>query len=162
MRQQQPSARSVPAPPAIVRTSSTQPKFWKISHAALSTILAASVWTAVLLFIHRAVFRVKLVETGDLATILFQVRDAERFRELLGNYSRWLFHHPGLGFMYILALGDEVFRRTLHLCPEPANAAFLTMLLLNAGLLFATAIEGRGVPPKPFDVSGTPLSMQLF
>ncbi|HLI61883.1 MAG TPA: hypothetical protein VKV05_00690 [Terriglobales bacterium] len=94
-----------------------------------------------MLFINRALFRLRLVETGDLATILFQVRDAERFRELLGNYSRFRFHHPGPGFMYILAFGDIVFRRLLHVCPEPANAAFLTMLLLNILLLFTAIWE---------------------
>jgi len=68
-------------------------------------ILAACSWTAVLLLINRALFRLRLIETGDLATILYQVRDAKRFHELLGNYSRWGFHHPGPGFMYVLALG---------------------------------------------------------
>jgi len=90
----------------------------------------------VLLVINHNLFRSKLIETGDQATILFQVRDAEHFRELLGNYSRWHFHHPGPGIMYILALGDVVFRRSLHLCPEPMNSAYLTLLLLNVVLLF--------------------------
>ncbi len=104
----------------------------------ITLILSACSWTSVLLIMNRGLFRNKLIETGDQATILYQVWDAEHFRELLGNYSRWLIHHPGPGFMYILALGDALFRRLLPLCPEPMNAAFLTLLLLNVGLLFAS------------------------
>lgn len=103
-----------------------------------AVFLPACAWTFVLLVMNRGLFRNKLIETGDQATILYQVWDAEHFRELLGNYSRWFFHHPGPGFMYILALGDTLFRRWLRLCPEPTNAAYLTLLLLNAALLFAS------------------------
>jgi hypothetical protein len=104
----------------------------------ITVVLSACSWTSVLLIMNRGLFQNKLIETGDQATILYQVWDAEHFRELLGNYSRWLFHHPGPGFMYILALGDTLFRRWLRLCPEPTNAAYLTLLLLNAAFLFAS------------------------
>ena len=109
-----------------------------VSKPLPAVILAACSWTAVLLVINDGLFRFKLIETGDQATILFQVRDAEHFRELLGNYSRWFFHHPGPGFLYILALGDAVFRRLLHLTPEPMNSAYLTLLLLNVAFLFVS------------------------
>ncbi len=118
--------------PVGVRTRT----FWSLSNPVLGIFLTACSWTAVLLIINRALFHLRLIETGDLATILYQVRDAQRFHELLGNYSRWLFHHPGPAFLYVLALGDGIFRGVLHVCPEPANAAFLTMLFLNVALLF--------------------------
>ncbi len=61
-------------------------------------------------------------------------------RNAFANYSATIrvgtFIIPGPAFMYILALGDVVFRRLLHLCPEPMNSAFLTLLLLNVALLF--------------------------
>jgi hypothetical protein len=103
---------------------------------AAGFVLAAGCWTAVLLVINRALFRLRLIEVGDLATILFQVKNAQRFHELLGNYSRFQFHHPGPAFLYILALGDWIFRGLPHICAEPANAAFLTVLLLNVACLF--------------------------
>ena len=105
---------------------------------AAGFVLAACSWTAVLLVINRALFHLRLIETGDLATILYQVKRAQRFHELLGNYSRFQFHHPGPAFMYLLALGDWIFRGLLHLCPEPANAALLTVLLFNVACLFAS------------------------
>ncbi len=114
------------------RKLSTEPKL------GVGVILCACSWTAVLLFINRGLFRNRLIETGDQATILFQVRNAQLFHELLGNYSRWLFHHPGPAFFYILALGDLLFRRWLPLCPQPMNSVYLTLLLLNVVLLFTS------------------------
>jgi hypothetical protein len=90
------------------------------------------------LVVNRSLFVHPVLESGDAATILLQVSNAEHFHEMLGNYSRWVFHHPGPGFMYLLAMGDAVFRDLLHIVPAPWNSAALTLLVLYTCSLFAT------------------------
>src|ERR1700743_2832920 len=72
-------------------------------------VAAAFAFLAAWLVVNRLLFRHALIEAGDAATIILQINNAQRFHEMLGNYSRWRFHHPGPGFIYILALGDGVF-----------------------------------------------------
>jgi hypothetical protein len=83
-------------------------------------------------------FRHAVLASGDVATILLQVDNARHFRELLGNYSRWHFHHPGPGFMYLLALGDLSLRDVLRVAPGPLNSATLTLLLIYTCFLFGS------------------------
>ncbi len=147
-RQESTSTRS-PSDTVPPKDSSHNGKFSGVPDSALAFLIAASSWAAVLLVINRALFRLKLIETGDLATILFQVRDAERFRELLGNYSRWRFHHPGPDLCMSWLLGDFVFRRCLHHLSRtrqrgvPDHAAFNVALLFAAIWIFRRACTSR-------------------
>ncbi len=100
--------------------------------------LAAGAFLAVWVMVNREMFRRAMIANGDVATILLQVHDAKHFHELLGNYSRWHFHHPGPGFMYVLALGDGGLRDLLHVVPAPLNAAALTLLALYTCCLFGS------------------------
>ena len=59
---------------------------------------------------------------------------------MLGTIRDLNFTIQGRAFMYLLAFGDWIFRGVLHLCSEPANAAFLTVLLLNVACLFGAII----------------------
>jgi hypothetical protein len=59
---------------------------------------------------------------------------------MLGNYSRWEFHHPGPAVFYLLGAGEYVFRDWLRIVPTAVNAQLAMLVLLNTALLFG-AIE---------------------
>jgi len=86
--------------------------------------------------LNRQLFTVPLVERGDLAVNALQVQNALHFRELLGNYSRWDFHHPGPFFFYLFAAGEAVFFRFLHIVPAPLNGEYLAEMIFSTSSLF--------------------------
>ena len=98
----------------------------------------AAVFLLALLLLNRDLFRQPSYEWGDYAANAIQIQNAKHFHELLGNYSRWGFHHPGPGFFYLFAAGELVFHDWLHLVPEAMNAYILTIVLANVAALFAS------------------------
>lgn len=78
-------------------------------------------------------------EHSDYATDALKIERARQGVELLGNYSRFDFCHPGPAFYYVYAAGEEVLLRGLHLVPGPFNAHVLSGLLLQA-FFFAAAL----------------------
>src|SRR5580693_5029723 len=96
----------------------------------------ALIFLAAVLSLNARLFSHSLYEVSDLAVNALQVQNAKHFRELLGNYSRWNFHHPGPAAFYMLAAGESVFYDTLPVVPAPLNAEFLTVLVFNTGCLF--------------------------
>src|SRR5262245_55828708 len=48
-----------------------------------------------------ALFTTPNVEEGDAAANSILVDNAKHFGQLVGNYSRLGFHHPGPGFLYV-------------------------------------------------------------
>jgi len=107
---------------------------------SLATLLPALCLAVFVLFVNAHWFRMPMVEASDYAANSLQVYGAKHFRELLGNYSRWGFHHPGPVFFYLFAVGETVFMDLLHLAPAPMNAHEITLILINTALLFG-AIE---------------------
>jgi len=105
---------------------------------AVSVVVAAGAFLLVLAIINRALFSSPIMEYGDSAANALQIERAKHLRELLGNYSRWGFHHPGPGFFYIYALGEALFHDLLHFVPAEMNAHILTIILLNAAFLFGS------------------------
>ncbi len=112
-----------------------------------------------LLILNRDLFRVPIFEYTDFAANALQVERAKHFRELLGNYSRWGFHHPGPAFFYIFALGERMLHDWLHLVPSEMNAHILSMVVLNTAFLFgaigiiATHCRSRLFPPAALALS---------
>ena len=104
----------------------------------VSVVIAAGAFLLVLLIINRALFSSPIMAYGDSAANALQIERAKHFRELLGNFSRWGFHHPGPGFFYIYAFGEALFHDLLHLVPAEMNAHILTIILLNAAFLFGS------------------------
>ena len=102
-------------------------------------------WSFVLLYLPLSVvfiytaretyFVQPMFEIGDYAAGGLQVERAKQGAELLGNYSRFGFHHPGPAFFYVYALGDIVFGDLLHLAPAPLNAYLLAGVLLQTAFL---------------------------
>ncbi|HLH02236.1 MAG TPA: hypothetical protein VKX25_05670 [Bryobacteraceae bacterium] len=101
-------------------------------------LLASAAFCVLLLLVNWQLFTTPLIENGDHAANAIQVQNAEHFRELLGNYSRWHFHHPGPFFFYLFAAGELVFYKLLHVVPAPLNGEYLAQLLFNVGCLFAS------------------------
>jgi hypothetical protein len=88
-----------------------------------------------------------MFEVGDYAANALQIDKAEHLSELLGNYSRFRFHHPGPAFFYVYAAGDLLFRDLLHVAQAPANASLLAGLLLQVAFFaMALAIVASLVP----------------
>lgn len=110
----------------------------RATHTRASVIVAAAAFLAVLLIINHALFTIPIMEYWDSAANALQILRAKHFRELLGNYSRWGFHHPGPGFFYIYAFGEWLFHDVLHLVPAEMNAHILTIILLNTAFLFSS------------------------
>ena len=103
-----------------------------------SVCLSAVVFLLVFLLENRDLFRHPSYEWADYAANALQIQNAKHFHELLGNYSRWGFHHPGPAFFYLFAAGELVFHDWLHIVPEAMNAYILTIILVNVAALFAS------------------------
>lgn len=111
-------------------------------------------------------------EDGDAAANSLQVRQAKRFREIHGAYSRWGFHHPGPMYFYVLGLGEGLLYDVAKVVPTPFNAQLIaTMALssffLSAGLVLFTRRLPRawqrfflplaiGITAWHFTIGGTP------
>ena len=104
----------------------------------LCIAIAGVVFTGLLLKVNHRLFTVPINEYSDYAANAIQIEDAKHFRDLLGNYSRWGFHHPGPAFFYILALGEGLLYDWLRVAPAPMNAQLITIILLNSTFLFLT------------------------
>lgn len=104
----------------------------------VSAIVGAATFLIFLLVINHRLFCVPIHEYTDFAANALQIEKAKHFHELLGNYSRWAFHHPGPAFFYILAFGEKLFLDILHIVPAEMNSQILTITLLNTAFLFGT------------------------
>jgi hypothetical protein len=76
-------------------------------------------------------FRAPIVPNGDEAANSLRVFKARSFEQLLGNFSRWQFQHPGPAYFYFLAGGEFLFHDLLRLTPAPFNAQILSAMMLN-------------------------------
>jgi hypothetical protein len=86
--------------------------------------------------VNADLFSFPIYEDGDSAVNALQVQNAKHFQELLGNYSRWQFHHPGPAFMYVFAAGEFLFYDLTKLVPAPMNGESLVTMLLNTACMF--------------------------
>jgi hypothetical protein len=95
----------------------------------LATLLVGRNWT---------LFTTRMYEEGDAAANSILVDNAKHFSQLVGNYSRVGFHHPGPGFLYVQALGEWLFYDLLGVVPSEWNGQALAVLILNAALISIT------------------------
>lgn len=100
--------------------------------------LAAIFFAAIVLNDAQFIFHSYQYETNDVASNSLQVVDAKRFHNVLGNYSRFGFYHPGPAFFYVYALGEALFYDATHLVPTPFNAQFIALDALSAFFFAAT------------------------
>lgn len=126
-----------------------------------SIIVGATSFLISLLRLNHRLFTVPIHEYRDFAANALQIEKAKHFHELLGNYSRWAFHHPGPAFFYISAFGEKLFLDILHLVPAEMNSQILTIILLNTAFLFGTiAILAKHCRSQLFVPAA--LSLSLF
>ena len=138
-----------PADPLIRDASLAPPE--------LETRWAVAYWlllVVVLIGVHAEFyFQTPYYEARDFGANALQIRDAKRFEELHGNYSRFGFNHPGPAFFYVYALGEAVFFDLLKAFPAPFNAhVFTNVLLQTFFFVWAVWIVSRrtrlsGIPP---------------
>ena len=104
---------------------------------------------AMIVMLRTVIFGAPIYEVGDLAANALQIAKAKRFDEIVGNYSRFDFHHPGPAFFYVYALGEWVFHDLLRITAAPDNAHLLAATLLQAiflvgGVVAVSSLMRRG------------------
>lgn len=99
-------------------------------------LIPALIFFALVLAMNWQLFVTPLIEDVDFAVNALQVQSARHMQELLGNYSRWGFHHPGPFFFYVFGLGEALFYDRLHLVPAPLNGEYLAELVFGTVCLF--------------------------
>jgi hypothetical protein len=105
------------------------PAVFAMAFLALVTLLVAR---------NRALFSVVINEGGDSGANSILVLRAKHFDQLVGNYSRLGFNHPGPAFLFLQALGEWLLHDVLRIVPSPWNGQALALLVLNAALLAGT------------------------
>lgn len=107
---------------------------------------------------QRSLFTVPLDAWGDAAVNGLSVLRAEHFQQLVGNYSRVGFHHPGPGFMYLLAGGEGLFHHLLGVAPAPYNgqllgvSVYVAFMIASACLVVLRTTGSRGAAGLTFAV----------
>jgi len=74
---------------------------------------------------NRSLFLIPKYPWADSALNSLLVIRAEHLTQLVGNYSRVGFHHPGPALFYVLAAGEVLFRDVLGVVPSPYNGQLL-------------------------------------
>jgi hypothetical protein len=101
-------------------------------------VLSVALFVTVLLNNSEAIFRTPIYETDDYAADSLQILKAKQFRETLGNYCRFGFHHPGPAFFYVFGWGEILCHDTTHLVPTPFNGQMIALYALSAFFFGAT------------------------
>lgn len=73
--------------------------------------------------------------SSDAALNSLLVYRAEHFEQLVGNYSRVGFNHPGPALLYFLAAGQALFHDLLHIVPGPYNGQELAAIVYAAAFI---------------------------
>lgn len=100
--------------------------------------MAVVIFAAILLNNQRFIFHSVHYEMHDLAANSLQVFQAKHLHNVLGNFCRFGFYHPGPAFFYFYAAGEALFFDALHLVPTRFNAQFISLYALSAFFFSAT------------------------
>jgi hypothetical protein len=95
------------------------------------------------------IFTARIYADGDFAANGILIDRALKWRLLVGNYSRFRFHHPGPALLYVQAWSQWLFHDVLGVVPTPYNGQLLGILLLNAVLLGGVAVMFLGHMRSP-------------
>jgi hypothetical protein len=119
-------AASAPAPAARRSGTLSAPAVFAAAFLTLATLLVLR---------NRVLFSMVISEGGDSGANSILVLRAKDFDQLVGNYSRLGFNHPGPAFLYVQAFGEWLLHDLLHVVPSPWNGQTVALLVLNAALL---------------------------
>lgn len=130
-------SESLPANPAIEPVADPRRNWWR-----RASVLSAVIFVALALNSSQTLFHTPLYETDDYAADSLQILKAKQFRETLGNYCRFGFHHPGPAFFYVFGWGEFLFHDVTHIVPTPFNGQLLALYALSAFFFSATLALG--------------------
>ena len=99
---------------AAAGTASGPAITWRLFLGAWAAISLVLLWLA-----RDFVFGGPMYEWADFAANAFQIDRAKHLSELLGNYSRFGFHHPGPAFFYAYAASEVLFHDLLGVAGAP-------------------------------------------
>ena len=116
----------------------TNPIWWQ-----RTWLIAAILFAAILLNNSELIFHSRIYEHDDYAANSLQVLKAKQFRETLGHYCRFQFHHPGPAFFYLFGWGELLFFDALKLVPTPFNAQLIALFGFSA-FFFSVALTIAG------------------
>jgi hypothetical protein len=105
-----------------------------------AVLIGMAFLTLQVLYFNRDLLSKPIIEFTDFAANALQVQEAKFGRELLGNYSRFHFNHPGPVFFYVMAAGEWIFYDLLRVTAAPFNAEILAVILLNSALWTAALL----------------------
>ena len=107
----------------------------------LVAVVSFVVLVAVLVARNAFLFSNSYYEDGDQGANSILIEQARHFQLLVGNYSRLGFNHPGPAYLYVQALGEELWYDLLHAVPTPWNGQMLAVYALySAFVALAVAI----------------------
>lgn len=136
------------------------------SPAASRRVVFVAVLAAVvgLLFVVRGteLFRRPLLEQADLALNALQIANAKHGAELLGNYSRFEFHHPGPAFFYVYATAERWLHDAWKIVPSPGNAHLVASAVLQAAFLAAAVAWFAALIGRAAWLPGALLALALY
>src|SRR2546423_6638424 len=134
---------SLPANAAVDPVAVPRRAWWR-----RASVLSAAVFIALVLNSSQTLFRTPLYETDDYAADSLQILKAKQFRETLGNYCRFGFHHPGPAFFYVFGWGEILFHDATHIVPTPFNGQLLALYALSA-FFFGAAVALVAARARP-------------
>lgn len=97
----------------------------------LATLVAIA---GVAMLRNQSLFTTPIAEAGDQALNSLLAVRAEHGTQLVGNYSRVGFHHPGPALLYVLAASQAFFHGLLHVAPTQYNGERLGVIVFAATL----------------------------
>ena len=104
--------------------------------------VATAVLFVLLCVRNRFLFTTRLYEDADMGANSILIEQARHFTLLVGNYSRYHFHHPGPAYMYVQAAGESLLWAWLHVVPTAWNGQLFAVYLLNS--MFVAVVVGVG------------------
>jgi hypothetical protein len=113
--------------------------------------LAGLLFAFIVLNNSEFLFQAPHYEADDYAANSLQVLKAKQFREPLGHYCRFGFHHPGPAFFYVFGWGEMLFFDALRIVPTPFNGQLIALYALSAfffaaSLALISARVGKAAP----------------
>jgi hypothetical protein len=113
-------------------------------YSELISALSAATVGAIVLLRNWALVGHAIIEDGDSAANSLLIDRAKHLTLLTGNYSRVGFHHPGPALLWVQAAGELIFRDILHVVKSPYNGHVLSIILLEATMIWLSTRIASG------------------
>ena len=98
--------------------------FWATTAIALALTLIRNAY----------LFTTHIHEDGDFALNSILVNHTHTSVQLVGNYSRVGFDHPGPAYIYVLSAGQTIFHDLLHIVPTQYDGQLVGVSIMQSRL----------------------------